>query len=70
MSCDGDNAESICRYSQMRLYLLSRASEQSVGKAGLEPARLAAHDPKSCLSANFNTSPAASIIAHHTVQVQ
>ncbi len=24
---------------------------------GLEPSRLAAHDPKSCLSANSNTSP-------------
>ena len=28
-----------------------------VGKAGLEPARLAAHDPKSCLSANSSTPP-------------
>jgi|WetSurMetagenome_2_1015567.scaffolds.fasta_scaffold14556_2 hypothetical protein len=29
-----------------------------VGKGGLEPPRLAAHDPKSCLSANSSTSPA------------
>ena len=28
-----------------------------VGMAGVEPARLAAHDPKSCLSANSSTSP-------------
>ncbi len=28
-----------------------------VGKGGLEPPRLAAHDPKSCLSANSSTSP-------------
>jgi hypothetical protein len=28
-----------------------------VGKEGLEPSRLAAHDPKSCLSANSSISP-------------
>jgi hypothetical protein len=28
-----------------------------VGMKGLEPLRLAAHDPKSCLSANSSTSP-------------
>jgi hypothetical protein len=28
-----------------------------VGKGGLEPPRLAAHDPKSCSSANSDTSP-------------
>ena len=28
-----------------------------VGTVGLEPTRLAAHDPKSCLSANSSTSP-------------
>ncbi len=28
-----------------------------MGMVGLEPARLAAHDPKSCSSANFDTSP-------------
>ena len=28
-----------------------------VGKEGLEPSRLAAHDPKSRLSANSSTSP-------------
>ena len=28
-----------------------------VGKAGLEPARPRAHDPKSCSSANSDTSP-------------
>ena len=34
-----------------------------MGKEGLEPARLAAHDPKSCLSANSSTSPQAEIIS-------
>ena len=29
-----------------------------VGKEGLEPSRLAAHDPKSCSSASSDTSPA------------
>ena len=28
-----------------------------VGNEGLEPSRLSAHDPKSCLSANSSTSP-------------
>lgn len=28
-----------------------------VGTEGVEPSRLAAHDPKSCLSANSSTSP-------------
>jgi hypothetical protein len=28
-----------------------------VGKGGLEPPRLAAHDPKSCSSANSDTFP-------------
>lgn len=28
-----------------------------MGTVGLEPTRLAAHDPKSCSSANFDTSP-------------
>ena len=28
-----------------------------MGKAGFEPARLAAHDPKSCSSANSDTPP-------------
>jgi transcriptional regulator with XRE-family HTH domain len=28
-----------------------------VGKRGLEPRRLSAHDPKSCLSANSSTPP-------------
>ena len=28
-----------------------------MGKEGLEPSRLAAHDPKSCLSASSSTSP-------------
>ena len=31
--------------------------ESEVGKGGLEPPRLATHDPKSCLSANSSTSP-------------
>ncbi len=34
-----------------------------MGKEGLEPSRLAAHDPKSCLSANSSTSPRAEIIS-------
>ena len=29
----------------------------AMGKEGLEPSRLAAHDPKSCLSANSSISP-------------
>src|SRR5690348_4291585 len=37
--------------------LLCIAREEGVGKAGLEPARLAAHDPKSCSAANYDTSP-------------
>ena len=28
-----------------------------VGNEGLEPSRLSAHDPKSCLSANSSNSP-------------
>ena len=28
-----------------------------VGKEGLEPSRLAAHDPKSCSSTNSDTPP-------------
>src|SRR5690606_32994219 len=31
---------------------------------GLEPARLSAHDPKSCSSASSDTSPQPAIIAH------
>ncbi len=38
------------------------ATPTCVGKAGLEPARLAAHDPKSCSSANSDTSPSRRII--------
>jgi hypothetical protein len=34
-----------------------------MGKEGLEPSRLSAHDPKSCLSANSSTSPRAGIIS-------
>jgi hypothetical protein len=30
---------------------------KKVGKEGVEPSRLAAHDPKSCLSASSSTSP-------------
>jgi hypothetical protein len=30
-----------------------------MGKKGLEPSRVATHDPKSCLSASSSTSPAA-----------
>jgi hypothetical protein len=70
MPSDDEKSKTAQLYSQMRLYLMSRASEQRVGKAGVEPARLAAHDPKSCLSANSNTSPAGSIIAHDGRRVQ
>src|SRR5690554_2248972 len=38
------------------------AATPYMGKAGLEPARLAAHDPKSCSSANSDTSPVCLII--------
>ena len=34
-----------------------------MGKRGIEPLRLAAHDPKSCLSASSSTSPRAQIIS-------
>ncbi len=34
-----------------------------MGKAGLEPARVAPHDPKSCTSANSVTSPRAALYA-------
>ena len=37
--------------------IAAKATIIKVGKRGLEPLRLAAHDPKSCLSANSNTSP-------------
>ncbi len=37
--------------------VVALATPSCVGKAGLEPARLAAHDPKSCSSANSDTSP-------------
>ena len=40
-----------------------------MGKEGLEPSRLAAHDPKSCLSANSSTSPRAGIISERGVDV-
>ena len=40
-----------------------------MGKEGLEPSRLAAHDPKSCLSANSSTSPRAGIISEREVDV-
>jgi hypothetical protein len=40
-----------------------------MGKAGLEPARLAAHDPKSCLSANSSTSPLVGIISERVSDV-
>jgi hypothetical protein len=35
----------------------SKTVRTFMGKGGLEPPRLAAHDPKSCLSANSSTSP-------------
>ena len=34
-----------------------RLTNALVGKGGLEPPRLAAHDPKSCLSADSSTPP-------------
>ena len=36
--------------------------KEIVGKPGLEPGRLSAHDPKSCSSTNSDTPPATSII--------
>ncbi len=38
-----------------------------VGKGGFEPPRLAAHDPKSCLSANSSTPPSVSRISECTI---
>ncbi len=35
-----------------------------MGKEGLEPSRLSAHDPKSCLSANSNISPDPNILSY------
>ena len=35
----------------------SQVSPRKVGKGGLEPPRLSAHDPKSCSSTNSDTSP-------------
>ena len=40
-----------------------------MGKMGLEPTRLAAHDPKSCLSANSSTSPWERIIKQRAMNV-
>ena len=36
---------------------MPKSTDLPVGKEGLEPSRLSAHDPKSCLSANSSTSP-------------
>ena len=44
--------------------LSSELRNHSVGKGGLEPPRLAAHDPKSCSSANSDTPP----IGNHSIQ--
>ena len=35
----------------------SHCEKLNMGKAGLEPARVAPHDPKSCSSANSDTPP-------------
>ena len=40
----------------------------ALGKAGLEPARFTAHDPKSCSSAYSDTSPVAAIIRQITAE--
>ncbi len=40
-----------------------------VGEAGLEPASLAAQDPKSCVSANFTTRPENIAAGNHTQQL-
>ena len=44
--------------------LSSEPRNHSVGKGGLEPPRLSAHDPKSCSSANSDTPP----IGNHLIQ--
>ena len=58
----GHNLRSVARATHVivaivALTTVALATLSSVGKAGLEPARLAAHDPKSCSSANSDTSP-------------
>ncbi len=47
----------ITKHPNMWGYLVVYALYMVVGKKGLEPSRLTAHDPKSCLSANSSTSP-------------
>lgn len=41
----------------MALLPIALALDLLVGTEGLEPSRLAAHDPKSCSSASSDTSP-------------
>ena len=44
-----------------------RLSDGQVGKRGLEPRRLSAHDPKSCPSASSGTPPDSIIISHRAI---
>jgi hypothetical protein len=41
-----------------------------VGKEGVEPSRLAAHDPKSCLSANSSTSPVLDVGDYISLEIE
>lgn len=43
-----------------QIMLLIDLNEYLVGEEGLEPSRLAAHDPKSCSSANSDIPPESS----------
>ena len=47
--------EAVCR-------VLTTGHWQLVGKPGLEPGRLAAHDPKSCSSTSSDTSPYLTVV--------
>ena len=40
-----------------RIHVETCQVSKNMGTEGLEPSRLAAHDPKSCLSASSSTSP-------------
>jgi hypothetical protein len=50
-------------FRRYQRYVRRKRRKAYVGKEGVEPSRLSAHDPKSCLSAISNTSPAGAIIA-------
>ena len=52
-----------------RIFLIGKVQHRSslllVGAAGVEPARLAAQEPKSCVYANFTTRPMHLDVSHH-----